>query len=258
MPAFVTIKRKRFAPGSAAASVTVVIALGLALTSPLSAQALRTDGPTSPAAILVEGEAAKVETVVMLTGLAAIERDMMLGILFLNDGLVSTVGSHFTHARQESLPLIKDGLAAAGIADFEPLLVALEGATDDDAVKAAEQAVMTAVLKAGSALKPSDQDRIMAMVAGLKAAHDRFNAAGPTDAVDYQNGWAGLIVERGKVDLLMKSADPAIAKAATDLAVALDDIILSLPDPATAAPVTFDPAPIAELLGQISALDASI
>jgi len=247
-----------FATKSAAVALSLVFGLG----QPAAAQAFKTEAlvPLAPhpmGPILAEGEAAVSETARLLTGLTAIERDMMLGMLFLQDGLTSTVGSHFTHPRKESWPTIKDGLAAAGIADIEPLLVALEAETDAAAVTAASNNVTTALLTAQSALKPSDQDRIMAILAGVRAAHDRFNPAGPTEVVDFQDGWAGLIIERGKVDFLLKSADPVVAKAAQDMGRALDDVILSMPDPGVTAPVDFDPAPVSALLSQLEALAGS-
>ena len=97
----------------------------------------------------------------------------------------------------------------------------------------------------------------MAILAGVRAAHDRFNPAGPTEVVDFQDGWAGLIIERGKVDFLLKSADPVVAKAAQDMGRALDDVILSMPDPGVTAPVDFDPAPVSALLSQLEALAGS-
>lgn len=238
--------------------LTVALTASVALALPATAQAFRTEALTAPTATLVEGEAANAEIVLLLTGLAAIERDMMLGMLFLQDGLTSTVGSHFTHPRQETWPNIKDGLAAAGIADFEALLVTLEGATDKAAVTEAQKAVTVAVLTTESHLKPSDIDKVQAIVAGLRAAHDRFNAVGPTEVVDYQDGWAALLIERGKVDLLAHSADPVVAKAALDMGMAMDDVILSMPDPAVNAPVDFDPAPVAALLARIEALAGAV
>ncbi len=234
--------------------MTVTLASGLTA----DAQALRTEALVNPTARPVEAEAPQTETVLLLTGLAAIERDMMLGMLFLQDGLVSTVGSHFTQPRLETWPGIKDGLASAGIADFEGLLITLEAETDKAAVIEAQKAVIVAVLQAESALRATDQDRILAIVAEVQGAHDRFSPTGTTDVVDFQDGWAGLIVARGKVDLLMKSADPAVAKAALDMALAMDEVILALPDPAVSAPVAFDPAPVAALLARVEALATSV
>lgn len=243
-------------PGQGRAlALALVVGLGVAPTQPLMAQAFKTTVlAPAPAPVRVEGELVTSETAQLLTGLTAIERDMMLRMLFLQDGLTSTVGSHFTHPRQESWPLVKDALAAAGIADIEPLLVALEAETDAAAVTKAQNAVTAAVLTAQSALKPSDQDRIMAVLAGIRAAHDRFNPAGATEVIDVQDGWAGLMIERGKVDLLLKSTDPVIVQGAKDMGRALDDVILSLPDPAITAPISFDPTPVAALLARLEAL----
>lgn len=244
--------------GTMITRAVIVSTLAVAMASATSAQVYRAEILTTPTVIRVEGEATNADTVMLLTGLASIERDMMLGMLFLQDGLTSTVGSHFTHPRAETWPGIKDGLAAAGIADFEPLLATLETETDQAAVTAAYMQVNTAVLQAQSALQASEHDRVLAIVEGIRAAHDRFNAAGPTEIVNYQDGWAGLMIERGKVDLLMQSSDPAIAKSAGDMGMAMDNVILSMPDPAVKAPVEFDPAPIADLLAQLEALAGAI
>jgi hypothetical protein len=240
------------------AGIAIATVLTVALTSAATAQVYRAEILTNPTVIRVEGEAPNAETVMLLTGLAAIERDMMLGMLFLQDGLTSTVGSHFTHPRKETWPGIKDGLAAAGIADFEALLTTLETETDQAAVTAAYMEVNSAVLQAQSALHATEHDLVLAIVEGVRAAHDRFNAAGPTEVVNYQDGWAGLMIERGKVDLLMQSTDPALAKAAGEMGMALDNVILSMPDPAINAPVEFDAAPIAALLAQLEALASTI
>lgn len=42
------------------------------------------------------------------------------------------------------------------------------------------------------------------------------------------------------------------------MGMALDDVILSMPDPAITAPVEFDPAPIAALLARLEALAGAI
>ena len=222
------------------------------------AQVYRSDLLLPRTVILAEGAVSNPETVRLLAGLASIERDMMLGMLFLQDGLTSTIGSHFTHPRVETWPGLKDGLVAAGVADFENLLIAVEQATDKDAVTKAYTEANTAVLLAQAALHGSEKDQVLAMVEGVRNALARFNAAGPTEVVNYQDGWAGLMIERGKVDLLMQSADPAVAKSATDMAMALDNVILSMPDPAVTEPVTFDPAPVADLLAQMESMAGSL
>lgn len=223
-----------------------------------TAQIVRNVIPVETEILQVEGTVENAETVALLSGLAAIERDMMLGMLFLQDGLTSTVGSHFTHPRKETWPGIKDGLAAAGVADFEPLLVTLETETDKEAVTKAFLEVNSVVLEAQAVLQPTEKDRIMALIAGIDAANARFNTGGPTEVTDYQDGWAGLMIERGKVDLLMQSGDPAIAKAAADMALAMDEVILMMPDPAVTEPVAYDPAPVATLLGQLQGMAGSI
>ncbi|MBL9053783.1 MAG: hypothetical protein JNN02_08635 [Tabrizicola sp.] len=66
------------------------------------------------------------------------------------------------------------------------------------------------------------------------------------------------MVARGQVDLLMGGADPAIKAAATEMGLALDDVILSMPDPNVVAPVEFDPAPILTLKAKMEALAGTI
>jgi len=255
MPSFAAIK-KIVSANVGLVTGALVLTVGFAGTA--SAQALRTENLSAPTEVLVEGEASNAETVFLLNGLGIIERDLMLGMLFLQDGLTSTVGSHFTHPRKETWPLIKDGLAAAGIADFEGLLVTLEGETDPVAINEAHVAVVAAVIMAESALNASEQDKILAIYEGVRTANDQFNTSGPTEAVKYQEGWASLMIVRGKIDILLKSPDPAVAKAAMEMGKALDDVILALPDPAVTAPVDFDPAPVAEILGRIEGLVGAV
>ena len=41
-------------------------------------------------------------------------------------------------------------------------------------------------------------------------------------------------------------------------AMALDEIILSMPDPNQTAPVSFDPTPILDLIGRLGKIDESV
>lgn len=192
------------------------------------------------------------QTVDLLTGLIGIERDMMLGQLFLQDGLTSTEGSHFTHPRRDNFPLIKDGLANAGVADLEPLLIALEGASGREAVNAAYIDVLSAVQQAKVMLQPTGQDFLAAVKNTAAEAGEMLDPSGTTDVVSFQECWGLLMVARNQLDELIMTGDPASKKAAQGVALAFDDVVLSLPDPNAKAPVAFDPAIVQ---GLVSALE---
>lgn len=230
--------------------------LGLAL--PVSAQVVRGVIPAEPVFVLAEASATNPETVRLLAALGKVESDLQLGMLFMQDGLTNAEGSHFTHPRHETIPGIKDGLAAAGVADIEPLLVTLEGGGDAATVTANYQAVITALAMARSTLAPTNRDLLLSIVAQAEAVVGEINAVGPTEVNNYQDAWAMLMVARGQVDLLMGDSDAAIKSAATEMALALDDVILSMPDPNVAAPVEFDPAPINALKEKMEALAGTI
>ena len=191
---------------------------------------------------------ANAEVVALMTGLILIERDLLLGKLFDSDGMVSAEGSHFTHPRQTAFPLIKDGLAKAGAPDLEPLLIALEQATDKDAIGTAYLAVMTGLKKAKSALQPTEYDVMAAVVQATEGVITLIDASGTTQVAAYQDAWALLIVARGQLDLLVRGSDPVVKKSATKMALAIDDVIVVAPDPAASAPVPFDPALVINLL----------
>lgn len=240
-------------------ALALIVGLGLVPSQPLMAQAFKTTVlAPAPAPVPVEGEAQNAETVLLLSALAKIESDLLLGMLFLADGLVNPDGSHFTHPRIETYPLIKDGLAAAGVADFEGLLQKVEGGGDQATVTAAYTEVVAALTQARSKLNPSTRDMVLSIVEEVRADLGEFNPTGPTEVNDFQDGWAMLVVARGHVDLLTRSDDPVVAKAALEMGQALDDVILSMPDPAVTAPVDFDPAPIAALLARLEALAGSV
>lgn len=212
----------------------------------------------SSTVVLAETTATNPETVRLLAGLGKIESDLQLGMLFMQDGLTNPEGSHFTHPRAETVPEIKDGLAAAGVEDFEPLLVALEGGGDAAAVTANYQAVIAALMQARSDLNSSNRDLLLSIVAQVEAVAGEINAAGPTEVNNYQDAWSMLMVARGQIDLLVGDADPAIKVAATEMGLALDDVILSMPDPNVASPVDFDPAPILTLKAKMEELAGTI
>ena len=239
------------------------LAIGLTVSlvaAPVTLQA----GPTTPLGPLqpVEVSTAVVtvgdETVTLIAGLIGIERDLLLGQLFLQDGLVSAEGSHFTHPRHDNFPAIKDGLAKAGAPDLEPLLIALEQATDKDAVNEAYKGVLSGLQQAKSALQPTEQDVMGAIIQTVEAAAAILDPSGTTEVIAYQEAWGLLMVARSQLDVLASSSDPAIKAAASEMALAFDDVILFAPDPNASAPVPFDPALVAQLLGKLTGQAASI
>lgn len=244
--------------GMRTARSAILVASGLALAPAVSAQAFRTELLGQPTLVRVQAQAANPETVRLLSGLAKIESDLQLGMLFLMDGLTNPEGSHFTHPRAETWPEIKDALLAAGVADFEALLQKLEAGGEQEAVVDAYTEVIAALMHARTTLNPSDKDAILSIVEQARAVVGEINAEGPTEVNNYQDAWAMLMVARSQVDLLMKNKDPAIAKAAGDMAMAFDDVILSMPDPSVKAPVDFDPSPIISAVGMLEALAGSV
>ncbi len=239
-------------------TVTLGVCLGLGLATTGHAQIDRMKPKVEPALILAQAAATDPETVRILAALAKIESDLNLGMLFMQDGLTNPEGSHFAHPRAETLPGIAAGLAAAGAQDLEPLLLALEGGGDAATVTSNFQAVITGIMLARSSLKPTNRDLLLSIVAQTEAIAAEINASGPTEGNNYQDAWAMLMVARGQVDLLMGDPDAAIKSAATEMALALDDVILSMPDPNVAAPVDFDPAPINALKEKMEALAGTI
>lgn len=242
----------------ATAILAGVAATSLTLASPVSAQVVRSVIAVGPDVVLAEASATNPETVRLLAALGKVESDLQLGMLFMQDGLTNPDGSHFTHPRKETVPEIKDALAAAGVEDFEPLLVTLETGGDAATVITNYQSVITALIVARSTLKPSNRDLLLSIVAQTDAVVGEINAAGPTEVNNYQDAWAMLMVARGQVDLLLGDADPSVVQAATEMGSALDDVILSMPDPAITAPVEFDPSPIVTLRAKMDELAGTI
>ena len=219
-------------------------------------------GPTTPfhapQAVLPAPLLVGDETVSLISGLIGIERDLLLGQLFLQDGMVSAEGSHFTHPRHDNFPAIKDGLAAAGAPDLEPLLIALEQAAEKDAVNKAYTGVLSGLQQARVALQPTEQDIMGAVIQTVEAAAAILDPSGTTEVIAYQEAWGLLMVARSQLDVLASSSDPAIKTSASEMAVAFDDVILFAPDPKASAPVPFDPALVTQLLGTLKGQAASI
>lgn len=235
-----------------------LLSIGLfAAVSPAHTQVFRVHLQQPQGPILAEATATSPETVRLLTGLAKIESDLQLGLLFFADGLSNPEGSHFTHPMAETYPGIKDGLAAAGVADFSAQLVALEGGGSKEAVMAAYTAATAALMQARSTLRASPRDLLLSIVDQTRAAVSEINATGPTEVQNYQDAWAMLMVARTQIDLLIRNEDPKIVEAAKTMALTFDDVILTMPDPNTRAPVMFDPTPIIEAVGKLEALAGS-
>jgi hypothetical protein len=125
----------------------LVAAMG-ALAQNASAQAVRTEPNVRSGPILARATAENPEVVRHLTGLAKIESDLQPGLPFLKDGLARPEGSHFGHARAETYPEIRDGLVAAGVTDFETLLVASEARGDERTVMAPYTGAIAALMQA--------------------------------------------------------------------------------------------------------------
>lgn len=216
--------------------------------------AMATSSITLSSAALAEGEAVDEQRVAILVGLDALERDMMLGMLLAQSGVAMADIAHFIDAQQDTWPLLKDGLAGIGVEDYGNLVDATTTAADAAAATAAAGDVNTATILAEAALHATDKEQITAILQGVSDAHVFLSKASPNAVEDYQDGWAGLMVMRGKLDLLMQSADPAIKKAAGDMANDMDNVILSMPDPVSVEPIEFAPDAVAELLADLQAL----
>jgi hypothetical protein len=239
--------------------------LSLCLTASLSLFATQImAGPTTPAhpappsVLPLSPIQVGDETVALISGLIGIERDLLLGQLFLQDGMVSAEGSHFTHPRHDNFPAIKDSLAKAGAPDLEPLLIALEKATEIEAVNKAYTGVLSGLQQARVALQPTEQDIMGAVIQTVEAAAAILDPSGTTEVVTYQEAWGLLMVARSQLDVLTSSSDPAIKTSASGMALAFDDVILFMPDPGAKAPVAFDPALVTQLLTTLQGQAASI
>jgi hypothetical protein len=83
----------------------------------------------------------------------------------------------------------------------------------------------------------------------------KINAAGPTAVPAYQDAWAIVMSARGELDLLMRDADPTIAKLAKEEAMLFDDLIISLPDPHQPSPVAVDIGLFNDLVSRLETLN---
>lgn len=236
----------------------VLAAASLLPVQPLAAQVVRSVISVQPEIVLAQAKAVNPETVRLLTGLGIVEMDLQLGMMFAQYGMVAQEGSYFKDPRAEIFLEIKDGLAAAGVEDIEPLLVALEAEADLDTVSANYDAAVHGLARVRTALNPNSHELLASIIGQVQFAMDGFNPSGPTEVDPYVDGWSVLMVTRGQIDLLVTDPDPAIAAAASDIALAFDDIILSLPAPDITAPIEFDPAPVSALLAKMNALAGTL
>lgn len=236
--------------GSAGFGMWVLAAwVGLAAAAP--AQVVR-PGALTPMLVEAEAQVSNPETVRLLVGLGRIRADLQLGMLDLGG---PSAEAHFGRPRSEILPGIAEGLRAAGVPDLEPVLQALEAGGGKDALRKAYLEAEKALLKARSTLDPTGEDAALAVLELTKGAAGQIDASGRTEAKAYQGAWALLMVARGELDLLSRNADPRLAKLAASEAMALDEIILTMPDPNQTAPVAFDPAPVLKLIQRLEAQD---
>lgn len=236
-------------------SLALVAACGLAFPSQALAQGMSPAAPDQRMMIQVEAQLSNSETVRLLIGLGRIKAELRLGMLFMSDGMTNPEGSHFSMPRKAVWPDIKDGLAAAGVPDLEPLLTKLEAGGGKDAVKAAFHDAESAILKAHGTLNPSGKDMASTVLGLAQLAAAEINASGPTEVAAYQTAWALLMAARGELDLLARNQEPGMAKLAVKETLAIDDVILSMPDPNQMAPVNFDPTPILQLIDRLKAVD---
>lgn len=233
--------------GQRALCLVVATCAGLVLGLPSLAQVADTGS-----VVLVEAQTTNAETVRLLAGLARIRADLQLGMLALGE---PSSAVHFTHAQAELLPGLRDGLAAAGVADLEPALQKLAAGGGKDALRKAYVEAEGALLKARSVLNPAAGDVVLAVLDLAKGAAAQIAASGPTEAGAYQQAWALLMAARGELDLLSRSGDPAMAKLAVAEGMAVDEVLISMPDPSQSGPVTFDPTPILDLIGRLEKMD---
>lgn len=214
-------------------------------------------GQLAPAAqamlIRVEAQDAEAETLRLLTGIGEIRADLKLGLLLQGEGGAEAGGASIAHAQETVLPGLAEGLAAAGAPDLAPLLKALAEAKGG-AVKDAYHDAEAALMKARSALNPPSAVVLKSVVAMAQSAADRIEASGTTPVGDYQMAWELLMVARGELDLLAHDPDPTVVKLAAEKAMAFDDVILFLPDPAQTAPVPVDRGLILELISELDTL----
>lgn len=239
--------------GSWVSRLAVVAVAGLMLSDAASAQAFRSDVLGWKGQTEIKIEASKPETVRLLAGILEIRSNLQLALLAKQEGVPS---AHVSDLHSVVWPEYKDGLMAAGAVDLDPLFQKLDEASKKEDVAAAHAEIEGVLMKARAALQPTSADSLLAVQTVAKDVATGFiNQSGPTDANNYQDAWAMIMAARGELDLLMRDPDPAIAKYASESAMAFDDLIISLPDPNQSTPVQLDPAPFNDLVGKLEKID---
>ena len=235
-------------------SVLFAVALGSAMGSAAFAQGVRLTAPIRPALAVIPAEAASADKVALLHGLALIESDVRLALLFARDGAPGGDAAHGTHPIQQTWPAVKDGLIAAGAQDLGPVLEQLAAAKGEQSIRAAGRDALTALFKARAALAATPADIGASVLDLTLGAAEMIDASGTTPADRYQDAWSLLNVARTEADLLMRTGDRALARSAEKIVMALDDVILLMPDPAVGAPVDFDRAVIVQAATRVETL----
>jgi hypothetical protein len=215
--------------------------------------------PSSPGrTAVIQAEAANVAKVDLLTALAAIQSDLQLGLLFLQESGPPAAAPFLARPATEKWPAIKDSVIAAGGTDLGPLLTALQAGSDSAAIYESYVEVSVGMAKARTALAPSTADSVAAILAQTRQVAAGLNVAGPTEAEAYRQAWAMLMTTRNQLDLLVRDPDPAVSKAVAEVALAMDDLILSLPYPVTADPVMLDPAQVLDAVKPLEAVTGGV
>jgi hypothetical protein len=216
-----------------------------------------TPSPPTGAAV-IQAEASNVAKVDQLIALATIQSDLQLGLLFLQESGAPAAAPFLARPATETWPAIKDGIVAAGGTDLGPLLATLQAGSDSAAIYESYVEVSVGMAKTRTALAPSTADSVAAILAQTRQVAAGLNAAGPTEAEAYRQAWAMLMTTRNQLDLLARDPDPAVAKAVGEVALTMDDLILSLPYPVTADPVMLDPAQVLDAVKPLEAVAGGV
>ena len=230
-----TARRLALAGGLALAATA-----SFAFTLPMTPSPIRAD--------LVHTEAANADKVGQLVALAAIQSDLQLALLFVQESGAPAAAPFLVRPATETWPAIKDGILAAGGADLGPLQAAIQAGSDSAAIHESYVELSLGMAKTRTALAPSTADSVAAILAQTRQVAAGLNPAGPTEAEAFRQSWAMLITTRNQLDLLSRDPDPAVVAAVGKVAMAMDDMILSLPYPVSGDPVALDPAQVLDAI----------
>jgi hypothetical protein len=207
---------------------------------------------------LIEVEAANADKVDQLVALAAIQSDLQLGLLFVQESGVAAAAPYLARPTADTWPAIKDGILAAGGTDLGPLLAAMQAGADVAVVYESYVQVSVGMAQTRTALAPTSADAVAAILTQMRQVAAGLNATGPTEADAYREAWAMLMTTRNQLDLLSRDPDQAVVKAVGEVALAMDDLILSLPYPVTADPVALDPALVLDAVKPLEAVAGGV